>query len=52
MVVSKRVAHLWLDNKLPQNVAVYHDKHFLSYSSCGSGVQVWLTWVPLAQNLS
>ena len=34
--------------KLPQSLAPEHIKHLLS-CFCGSGIHVWLSWVPLAQ---
>lgn len=36
----------WFMKKLCQHLAALNSKHLCSHSFCGSGMQVWLSWVP------
>ena len=36
----------WFMKKLSQHLAALNSKHLCSHSFCGSGMQVWLSWVP------
>ena len=52
LITLKRPSFLLLLSKSSKNITVWKNKYVLSHSFYGSGIWVWVSWVPLAQGLS